>query len=263
METSDKIKEMIPTIYEDTVHPAAKETGQVLSIIPRAIHAALVPLEKWIAEREYNLAETTKLLAKKLEHVGEEHIVSPESYIAVPALQAISYSMDSKELREMFANLLAKSMYDKTKGDVHPAFVEIIKQMSPLDCKVFKAIMAREANPIVEFRVKNQEGMYNVLLRNVTDIFPEEHRMVAVSIDNLIKQKLIDVPYDGFYSHDEIYNPIYEGTLYQEYKRKIKPSVDGYEFNVSKHMISHTELGKDFYNTCVREIEDDDNTVAL
>ena len=101
--------------------------------IPRAINAALSPLRQWIAQREYNVAETEKLLAKKLENIEPEKIVSPEPYVAVPALQAISYSMNSDELRELYANLLAKSMCIDTKNSVHPSFVEIIRQMSPLD----------------------------------------------------------------------------------------------------------------------------------
>ena len=103
-----KAVETIPDLYDDALKPATQESGKTLALIPRAINAALVPLRQWIAEREYKLAETEKLLAKKLEHVAEDKIVTPEAYVAVPAIQAISYSMNSKELRNLYANYWLK-----------------------------------------------------------------------------------------------------------------------------------------------------------
>ncbi len=138
LDNAEKLVELVPEAYNDSLKPTVKECGKVLSIIPKTINAALVPLQKWIANREYSLAETEKLLAQKLEHVGEDNIVTPEAYVAVPAIQAISYCLDNDELRNLYANLLAKSMVIDTKDQVHPSFVEIIKQLSPLDAKVFK-----------------------------------------------------------------------------------------------------------------------------
>ena len=110
-----KAIETVPGLYDDALKPAAQESGKTLSLIPRAINAALAPIRQWIAQKEYNVAETEKLLAKKLEKLDQQKIVTPEPYVAVPAIQAISYSMNSQELRELYANLLAKSMNSDTK----------------------------------------------------------------------------------------------------------------------------------------------------
>lgn len=131
MDKFDAVKGVIPEAYEDLVKPVAEETGKTLSLIPRTINAALIPLRKWIIEKEYSLAETEKILAKKLENVDKDKIVTPEAYVGVPALQSISYSMDSAVLRDLYANLLAKAMNKDYKEQVHPSFVEIIKQMAP------------------------------------------------------------------------------------------------------------------------------------
>lgn len=134
------VTETFPEIYDDALKPAAKETGKTLSLIPRAINAALAPLQKWIAQREYSVKEVEKLLTQKLENVDVNKIVSPDAYVAVPALQAISYCMSSKELYDLFSNLLSKSMHSDYKERVHPAFVEILKQFSPNDALVLKEI---------------------------------------------------------------------------------------------------------------------------
>lgn len=97
-------------------------------------------MHAWIAQKEYNIEETKKLLALKLTHITPDNIVSPESYIAIPALQQISYSMNNESLRDLYANLLAKAMNKETKNAVHPAFVDIIKQLSPDEALLNKYI---------------------------------------------------------------------------------------------------------------------------
>ena len=123
----DKAVDKVPSFYDDGLKQTTQESGKVLALLPRTINATLVPLRKWIAEREYNIAETEKILAKKLEKVGEEKIITPEPYVAIPAIQAISYTMNSKELRNLYANFLAKAMNLDTKDMVHPAYLETIK----------------------------------------------------------------------------------------------------------------------------------------
>ena len=142
-----------PTIYEDALQPTVQEVGKFTARILRAINAAFSGLDKWILNKEYAIAETKKLLEQKLQNVDPEKIVTPEAYVAVPAIQAISYSMDNEELRNLYANLLAKAMNADTKEAVHPAFVEIIKQMSPIDALVLKEIALSKSLPLVNLSV--------------------------------------------------------------------------------------------------------------
>lgn len=74
-----KSMDKVPNIYDDGLKLATKESGKVLALIPQTINAALAPLRQWIAQKEYNVAETEKLLAQKLEKVECDKIVSPES----------------------------------------------------------------------------------------------------------------------------------------------------------------------------------------
>ncbi len=263
-----KAIDKVPEIYDDGLKKTVTESGEVVALIPRTIKAALAPLRIWIAQKEYNVAETEKLLEQKLKNVDEEKIVSPESYVAVPAIQAISYSMNSDELRNLYANLLAKAMIISTKDAVHPSFVEIIKQMSPLDSIVFKEIMERQVNPMLHLTMKNSDGafttfMTNVtdinlvsdnLISNVTDINLVSDNLISVSIDNLARMKLIQIPEDRFYTNDKIYDPIFETDYYKKQKERHPKTVDGFEFSYVKKMIEKTNLGKLFYEICVKEL---------
>ena len=42
------------------------EADKTSALLVRAIHVALSPLEKWVLQKEYNVAETKKLLEEKL-----------------------------------------------------------------------------------------------------------------------------------------------------------------------------------------------------
>lgn len=250
----ENMVEKIPELYEDGVKESVKESGKVIALIPKTINAALAPLRQWIMQKEYNVAETEKLLAKKLENVGQEKIVSPDSYVAVPAIQAISYSMNSSELRNLYANLLAKAMHIDMREEVHPSFVEIIKQMSPLDSMVFKRLMEREANPMINLMMKNSEGQYRIFMTNVIDIGLASPQLISVSIDNLARMKLIHIPEDGYYVDDTLYEAVFQTEFYQEQKRKHQKTADGYEFSYTKQMIDRTNLGRAFYKVCIEEI---------
>jgi len=241
-----------PTLYEDALQPATQESGKILALIPRAINAALVPLRQWIAEREYKLAKIEKLLAQKLEHVSEDKIVTPEAYVAVPAIQAISYSMDSEELRNLYANLLAKAMNSDTKDIVHPSFVEIIKQMSPVDSLVFKTIMERDANPLINLCYENDMMDSILLVSNITDINVTSGEIVSISIDNLIKQGLISIPIDEYYSDEHYYDKILNSKFYLEKYQSYPKKENGLDLMPDFGMIRKTNLGLAFYDVCVK-----------
>ena len=246
--------EKVPEVYDDGLKDTVQESGKLVSLIPKTINAVLSPLRQWIAQKEYNVAETEKLLAKKLENIDQDKIVSPESYVAVPAIQAISYSMNSEELREMYTNLLAKAMYKDTKNEVHPSFVEIIKQMSPLDSLVFKYIMERDVNPMIHLNMKNSERSFHILMKNVTDINIASQKLISVSIDNLTRMNLIQIPDDRHYKDERIYDGIFQSEFYQEQCRLYPKTEDGYELNYIKKAIDKTNLGILFYEICIKEI---------
>lgn len=176
-----------PTLYEDALQPTVQEVGKFAARIPRAINAAFSGLDKWILNREYAIDETKKLLEKKLENVDPEKIVPPEAYIVVPAIQAISYSMDSEELRNLYANLLAKAMNSDTKDHVHPSFVEIIKQLSPNDALLIKEI---HKNIIIPFL--NRASSFNNFSTPAYDPVLQAKTNMIITLINFTSQSEIE-----------------------------------------------------------------------
>lgn len=249
-----KAIETVPDLYDDALKPATQESGKTLALIPRAINAALVPLRQWIAEREYKLAETEKLLAKKLEHVSEEKIVTPEAYVAVPAIQAISYSMDSKELRNLYANLLAKAMNSDTKNMVHPSFVEMIKQMSPTDALIFSYIITAPTRPLITIKIVSPDnGGERIFVENCSWINTISLAKCRTSFDNLSRLGLIQIPFIESYTLKENYNIVKENPLFIHADTECKNNLlEGESISYQENYIKINELSKLFYEVCIK-----------
>ncbi|CEP41663.1 Uncharacterised protein [[Clostridium] sordellii] len=217
-----------------------------------SVNAALVPVRKWILQKEYNLSETEKLLSQKLESIDPNKIVQPETHIAVPALQAISYSMDNEDLRNLYANLLSKSMNMDTKDSIHPAFVEIIKQLSPLDAKVLSIICNNKVNPLIDINIFNTVtgAISGRIQSNFTNIDIADPKLVSISIENLKRLNLIEVPSGVSYIKEEVYEDVYKSDYYKVLEEACSKH-PGFEIDRHHKSIRVTDMGQSFYEICV------------
>lgn len=241
-----------PTLYEDALQPAVQEVGKFTARVPRAINAAFSGLDKWILNKEYNVEETKKLLEQNLKNIDPEKIVTPDAYVAVPAIQAISYSMNSKELRNLYANLLSKSMNIDTKDSVHPAYIETIKQLSPDDAVYFKHLCQLEVRPMIDVKLDFPHSLQTTIAKN-NNLFSENYvKNFPLAIDNLSRLGLINIPVGIWYGTDSLYEPLIAVLKLQFSLDKCKPSYPsaiGVFFD--KKRIDITEYGNNFYKVCV------------
>jgi len=136
-EILNEAKSLTTEVYKDIAKPALQEFG---SVTGRTVKALLFPIRGllWGWEQIEMIVEDG--VKKKFEKIPEERRKSPEPEIAVPLLQALTYTAQNETLREMYINLLANSMDRDKEKVVHPSFVEIIKQMNTLDAKVLEKL---------------------------------------------------------------------------------------------------------------------------
>lgn len=69
-------------------------------------------------------------MAPRIDVIPEEHRVSPKASIAAPAMQGLAFSVDEPDLKKLYLDLLASASDARQIGSVHPAFVEVIRQLS-------------------------------------------------------------------------------------------------------------------------------------
>lgn len=164
-------------------------------------------------------AKISDLRDRTLNHVSKiepENIQEPKLQILGPALEATKFYLEEESLREMFAKLMASSM-DKSKEEtVHPAFVEIIKQMTPLDAENLRSIYY--GNQVVgRILTYNQTGGFSI---NADNIFINKNidaraDSMAASVDNLVRLNLVELTYDRYLLAEGAYDEIYNSEQYQ------------------------------------------------
>ena len=259
----EAIKEVGKDVYSDVGKPIAKPTGELIGLVPRAIRAALSPLEKWVMQREYSIAETQKLLELKLQNVSPELIEPPEPYIAVPALQYISYCMDCDELRDMYANLLANSMNKVVKNGVHPGFLEIIKQLCPDEAKLLDYIYQKGAFvgvPIIYIKVHKNTGGTLYVVNAFTDILElcgcEKPIDYEKYFDNLERLGLISCSNDVHFVNTEVYQSLKHHPYILKSIENLEQKQEIKKVELIEGSLSLTKYGIDFCSICLEAPND-------
>lgn len=254
----EAVKEVAKDAYADVGRPVAKPTGELVGLVPRAIKAALAPVEKWVLQREYNVAETKKLLEEKLQNVTPAFITPPEPYIAVPAMQYISYCMDNEELRDMYANLLANSMNSVVKNGVHPGFVEIIKQLSPDEAKFLKYMKTHKAIPTIGLHYEHEDykkGFVEIVkeFTNVPALVGCEQKYNGEQyVDNLVRLGLLARETGNSFTDKAQYEPLKNDPAFAKYNDEEVAKQYGFEkCKIVEHIVRLTAFGEKFCGICL------------
>jgi len=140
---AEEIGKKIPPLYPDLFQPATKQLGKALATVIGIVNIPLYPIN-WVLNR----------LDEKLADVSIENIVTPPINLLGPAFEQIKYLNDEVDLREMFAELLSKSMNIETKHKVHPSFVEIMRNLSSDDCGLLKNLWDKSSIIFLDFDVE-------------------------------------------------------------------------------------------------------------
>jgi len=253
----DVAKDIAKDAYQDIRKPVVQPASETLGLVPRAVKAALLPLEKWILQREFNLSATKKLLEEKLENTPHELIQPPEPHIAVPAIQYLEYCMDNEELREMYANLLASSMNAVVKNGVHPAFVEIIKQLSPDEAKILKYFKIHQLVPCITLRETKENGAGVDVIRNFSDVGErmecENPLDICQYFDNLMRLGLLESPGElSSLTNKARYEPLKNHRQIKNTVAKIEARTDEYNHaRFEESFIRLTAFGEKFCEICL------------
>lgn len=200
------------------VKVAANNLGQTAVTLTKTINNALLPLAAinfaFDKARAYFAGQFQKDLAEKAAMIPQEQIVEPKASIAGPALQGLAFTHEEANLKEMYLSLLATSMDGRVSAEAHPAFVEIIRQLSSEEAGLISgALQSPIAISIVEVRLTTvgKQG-WRVLakhLLNLTDTTSNEaieNPRIPAMVDNWVRLGLVDVDYDKHLTSEGAYS---------------------------------------------------------
>ncbi len=126
--TTEELKTIIPVdkVYDDALSPAMKQIGKSLESVAKTSRFLLAPFDYLAKQHD----RWERYLEKVSLKVKDENLVEGHPQLVIPILEGLSLSYENSLLSEFFINLLANSI-DSTKQDLaHPAFPNIIKQIT-------------------------------------------------------------------------------------------------------------------------------------
>jgi hypothetical protein len=196
------------------VKAAGGELGKAAFTVAKAINVVLLPIAAinygYERARDYFQGKFETDLNEKLADVSPDDIVEPKPSLAGPVMQGLAFSHDEQALRDMYLNLLASAMNRRAADSTHPAFVEIIKQLTAEEAQALCAALSPPLDKeIVQVRLRMPAGGgWKVLLNHlmpVTDVAtrrPAENPKLPAMVDNWIRLGLVDVSYTEFLQND-------------------------------------------------------------
>lgn len=246
-------------VYQDVVQPAAQEFGKTLQTIAKTVHVALAPVSALVWGYDQVKEFVSTKVAERLKNVPPENIVTPKPNVAGPLLESLRYTGHESSLSDLYANLLAASMDKETAHGAHPAFVEIIKQLTPDEAKLVGLFVHEIPFPLLSVRweyknsTEEKSGGKDVLV-NFSRLgliaqceFPQ---LTPTYIDNLCRLGLAEAPAMFQYTSKGVYDDLENALEVQQLKTQIEQNPE-WKCTFERKGLRITELGKQFARICV------------
>jgi hypothetical protein len=172
--------------------------------------------------REYFAFDFGNDMADKIVDIPEEDLVTPPATVAVPAMLALSYSLDAPDLKEMYLNLLAAASDGRRTSDVHPSFAEVIKQLAPAEAQALRSVLVMPEVEMVRVTTSLSGGGFRMIYNNLINwhegdpMAPTEHPSMEMYIDNWIRLGLVEANYGRMLITPNAYSWVVDRP---EYKR--------------------------------------------
>jgi len=251
-ETINAVANAVP-IYRDLIQPGAKELGKSIYTITKTINVALAPCSMLVWGYEKIKDFISNAIAKRLENIPSENIITPDTTVAGPALEALRFVGHKEDLRELYANLLATAMNKETAFNAHPAFVEILKQITSDEAKIMRLMSETISFPIIVVRAYDELDHYSEPIRDFS-LLPEQANCAVPELgptylENIERFGLAKISYTS-YSTLYSYEPLENHVKVVKTKDFIVSS--GKRPEIMRGTICRTSFGETFYNACIK-----------
>ena len=250
-------------VYHDLLQPGVRQLGKSLETLAKGTQIVVSPIAAmvWGYEtiREYLLVA----LSEKLKDRPRERLTPPSPSIAVPAIESLRYTAHEESLREMYLKLLATAIDSETASQAHPAFVEVIRQLTPDEARMLKSLHPQVPAPAITLRAvqKGDEVAkpYTDCIRNFTYLGNRQDApgLVPAYIANLCRLGLAEVV-NGQILNTALYEKLEDHPVIVS---EIKQIEDGWQRDptIVRQTVRTTEFGTLFFYACVA----DDDTPGM
>jgi hypothetical protein len=180
--------------YEKAAEEVAKATGKALDIV-QSMSPAIADAYGWLignritAGRERNLDALMRKTKKIFEQRDLKDRKPIPEQIGIPLLEEAQRET-REEIQDLYAALLANAMDERFADDVRPEFIQIVKNLQPIDALVLS--YARDKYNSKGQKVFAPNHVYDALKNYRTT-------GIDVSIENLMQLKCLNSHSQGLY----------------------------------------------------------------
>ncbi len=236
---------------ENTV-AASKNFGESAVIISKTIKNCLLPLAAVNfgidKAKKYFEDRFKKDLEEKIQSIPAENIVEPKASIAGPALQNLAFSHEEPNLKDMYLSLLSSAMNSEKNDDAHPAFVEIIKQLTSEEARLLPLFLKDDLpKPIGRVVYKHEKTGFKVdgykhILNLTVGTVHYHNKHLPSFVDNWLRLGIVEVMYDTWMKEDR-YEQLNSRS---EYINNNLSLGEEYTKSLGKGIIRRTTFGAQF-----------------
>ncbi len=240
------LSELLPEVYRDMLQPAARELGDGLSTIAKAVKISLAPLEAgiWGYEqiKEWLSIRVTRIIADR----KIKKIEKPPLSIAGPLVFQLIFAQDEPELKELYASLLSSAM-DPRETSAHPSFVFIIQQLTPDEARILKYIAQLDGKWPSLSENSAAKGYEELSISLKFKNWCEKAGVTKIGrsdayMDNLVRLRILH--------HISGTDAKYEPAGYNRYG-----DYEAYISNNEYALVELTAFGRLFLDACIEKIE--------
>lgn len=208
------------------------------------------------AEREAQVETYKKDILEELNKISPQNYQKPKLNIIGPALEASKYYIEESELRKMFAKLIA-SATDSTRAlYVHPAFVQVIKQMTADDAVLLSQLP--DFGPLANINLTLRNKKASEIIADyiyLSNEFPQYSSKISLSMANFERLNIINVSHIVALPEKDAYSLYEVCDKYKEAMQILKNNPNQYErCYIERFYFTTTVFGRTFKNICLANL---------
>ncbi len=233
---------------------AASQFGKAAITVGKTLNNCLLPIAAvnyaFDKARNYFTSDFEDDLKKATADTPEELLVEPKASLAGPALQGLAFSHDEADLKTLYLELIATAMDERHARKAHPAFVEIIKQLTADEARLLRDLLPRAQHPVAMVKAHYPSGGTRTLLTFLTNWCdsktdePVPNPELPAMIVNWVRLGLIEVNFSKWISDDKAYVWLEERPELVELRKEYQ--VDGVLVRPQRGVMEPTALGISF-----------------
>lgn len=233
-------------IYSDGASATMKEISKIGVDAVKVVRLALAPIQFLAAGQD----RLSFFIDRAIRGIEPDKRISPMPSIALPLMEKLRYQDDGDVLTDIYINLLSRTFDADRFGEAHPAFLNIISQLSTDEAILLNEFSGKKFQVI--FKNYSSSTSKQLAAKFVEGAVDDEHRnWIAEHILNA--EVLTQIKYLPVYLEHLVSLGLltYTNDYHDELVRRFPKT----EYSYGRHYwsLNISKFGALFHSACVRD----------